>query len=256
MLDRDTTLIDFGAWIGPTVMFGASFAKEVWGFEPDPAAYDRAVKTLIVNRRTPSMTPRIHLRYLCISDSEAPLVMVSPGKKGDSASSALFKGSPLDHGGNTWKVPCTTLPRFVAANGIGGRLMVKMDSEGGEIFALKGILEDTDGETWFERHQASLSLSLHILMIERMAPQNMLPNARDIVARVLNQFAYVYQLEGPTDRLLVRTPRARPEHRFAPEEICPRGEKTKCQHYIATWKPLSETRLEAGAPVAPTPESY
>ncbi len=38
-LDRDHDYLDIGAWIGPTVLYGARKARHVWCFEPDPVAF-------------------------------------------------------------------------------------------------------------------------------------------------------------------------------------------------------------------------
>jgi hypothetical protein len=39
LVDAETYVIDFGAWIGPTALFLASRAKKVVALEPDPAAF-------------------------------------------------------------------------------------------------------------------------------------------------------------------------------------------------------------------------
>lgn len=38
-LDARRSFIDVGAWIGPTVLYGAAKAQHIYCFEPDPEAY-------------------------------------------------------------------------------------------------------------------------------------------------------------------------------------------------------------------------
>ncbi|HEV8507984.1 MAG TPA: FkbM family methyltransferase, partial [Chitinophagaceae bacterium] len=41
--------IDIGAWVGPTVLFGAQLAKECYAVEADPVAYSGLLKNLSLN---------------------------------------------------------------------------------------------------------------------------------------------------------------------------------------------------------------
>ena len=38
-IDGDTIVIDFGTWIGVTILYGVQFADSAYGVEGDPAAY-------------------------------------------------------------------------------------------------------------------------------------------------------------------------------------------------------------------------
>lgn len=48
-LDKEKTFVDIGAWIGPTVLYAAPKAKQVFCFEPDPIAYKSLVQNLTLN---------------------------------------------------------------------------------------------------------------------------------------------------------------------------------------------------------------
>lgn len=49
-LDKEKTFVDIGAWIGPTVLYAAPKAKQVYAFEPDPVAYKSLVQNLHLNK--------------------------------------------------------------------------------------------------------------------------------------------------------------------------------------------------------------
>ena len=49
-LDGDSVFVDVGAWIGPTVLFGARKARKVFCFEPDTHAYQFLLLNLQMNR--------------------------------------------------------------------------------------------------------------------------------------------------------------------------------------------------------------
>lgn len=49
-LDKNRLFLDIGAWIGPTVLYAADKAREVFCFEPDPVAYSSLVQNLALNR--------------------------------------------------------------------------------------------------------------------------------------------------------------------------------------------------------------
>ncbi len=48
-LDRAHDYLDIGAWIGPTVLYGARKARHVWCFEPDPEAFRALVWNVELN---------------------------------------------------------------------------------------------------------------------------------------------------------------------------------------------------------------
>lgn len=48
-LTPESVMLDIGAWIGPTSMYAASRARQVFAFEPDPVAYKSLVQNLDFN---------------------------------------------------------------------------------------------------------------------------------------------------------------------------------------------------------------
>ncbi len=66
LIDKETILVDFGTWIGPTILFGGQIAASTYGIEGDPAAYAEARINLNLNSQSPWVN-KIHLQPACIS---------------------------------------------------------------------------------------------------------------------------------------------------------------------------------------------
>lgn len=48
-LDKNKDYLDIGAWVGPTVLYAAHFARKVIAIEPDPVAYDILLRNIKLN---------------------------------------------------------------------------------------------------------------------------------------------------------------------------------------------------------------
>ena len=131
MLDRDTVAVDFGSWIGPTVLYAAAFAGEVWGLEADPVAYGEMVRNVAANAGGSNnvTTDNIHLRHICIDSVPGVRTFGSLTGQGDSMSSLLWqkgthaKGDMAKHASpeyakHQWHVPCVDLPSLIHRQGI------------------------------------------------------------------------------------------------------------------------------------------
>lgn len=127
------TVLDIGAWVGPTTLFAAARGARVLAVEADPAALRQLAANIAAN---PTLSPRI--RVLARAAAPEPgLVRLGPARKpGDSMSSIL-------HGGRegAWEVEAATPAALMAAaTALGdGPLTVKIDIEGGE-YALLPLL--------------------------------------------------------------------------------------------------------------------
>jgi hypothetical protein len=54
-LNTNSSYLDVGAWIGPTILYGAQKAEHVYAIEPDPVAYQELTRNLQLN---PSLTSK------------------------------------------------------------------------------------------------------------------------------------------------------------------------------------------------------
>jgi FkbM family methyltransferase len=195
LFNKDTLYIDFGTWIGPTVLYASRKAGEVWGIEADPAAYGEASRNIIANAA--DMT-NVHLRRACISDSNKHNVpFYSYKDPGDSMAGLLWKA---EGGGNnkqlakhTWYVDCYTLQDFVRNNNIrlaGRPVFVKIDTEGGEAI----ILQTPGIKQWLKDNKVNLFLSIHIDHVAgSLGKPGAYPEAgKKAIADVLAMYPFVY----------------------------------------------------------------
>lgn len=117
-LDREKIFVDIGAWIGPTTLYAASRAKQVFAFEPDPIAYRSLVQNLELNR-IENVVPY----PIAVADSWKGINFGKRILYGDSMSSELWGTS----GGA--QVPAVSLEAIVIDLMPG---FIKIDIEGGE----------------------------------------------------------------------------------------------------------------------------
>lgn len=117
-LETDKTFVDIGAWIGPTVLYAAPRAKQVFAFEPDQVAYRSLVQNLELNR-IENVVPY----PIAVADRWKGMNFGSKGVFGDSMSGEMW----AQKGGR--QVPAISLEAVVldlAPN------FIKIDIEGGE----------------------------------------------------------------------------------------------------------------------------
>ncbi len=145
-LDRDHDYLDIGAWIGPTVLFGARKARHVWCFEPDPEAFRALAWNIALNRldNVSAFAAALSL------DMGVARMAGMRGEAGDSTTSLL---NPDGAAGSD--VLTLRFDRFAQAVDLSGVSLVKMDVEGAEFDILPTLLP------WLERHRPALLLSTH-----------------------------------------------------------------------------------------------
>ncbi|WP_170509222.1 FkbM family methyltransferase [Ruegeria arenilitoris] len=149
-LSPDRDYLDIGAWIGPTVLYGARKARHVWCFEPDPTAFRHLAWNLDLND-----IRNVSAFGVALSDRFGVARMASVrGEPGDSTSSLLHDGA---HGTNALTI---AWDQFATATDLSGISLVKMDIEGAE-FAVLPTLAD-----WLQDQKPALYLSLHAPLLD------------------------------------------------------------------------------------------
>lgn len=144
-LDKDHDYLDIGAWIGPTVLYGARKARRVIAFEPDPAAFRHLAWNLELNGIT-----NVSAFPVALSQEFGVARMASfGGEAGDSMSSLLNDGS---HGTDVLTIGWDD---FAAATDLSLVSLVKMDIEGAEFDVLPHLVP------WLKEHRPALLLSTH-----------------------------------------------------------------------------------------------
>ena len=120
----ETTVLDFGAWIGPVSLFAATRAKSVISFEPDPVAAAEFKANIALN---PSLAGKITVIEKAVWPEPGTVRMGAKTAQGDSMSSVHHVGSAV-----SWEVPTITPAEIAALLPAQGPVFVKIDVEGAE----------------------------------------------------------------------------------------------------------------------------
>ncbi len=149
-LSPKSDYLDIGAWIGPTVLYGARKARHVWCFEPDPTAYRHLAWNLDLND-----IQNVSAFGVALSDKFGVARMASVrGEPGDSTSSLLHDGA---HGSDALTI---AWDQFSAANDLSRVSLVKMDIEGAEYTVLPTLVP------WLKEHRPALYISTHAGLLD------------------------------------------------------------------------------------------
>jgi FkbM family methyltransferase len=137
---RPGVVIDFGSWIGPTVITAAQAAStRVYGMEIDPVAFTQLALNVAAN---PTLAAKTNVFFMGISDEMAAREFSSgacTSGMGDSCSSMTAASlNPAQK----WTVQTMPLELFVEAQGI--KLeeisLIKIDTEGAELFIVPPLV--------------------------------------------------------------------------------------------------------------------
>ena len=145
-IDRSTTFVDVGAWIGPTTMYAAGKASQCLAFEPDPVAFTELKANLSLNPNR----GRVTAHHMAVAAKSGVLRMGSRHGAGDSMSSALFAEAK-----DTWEIRAEPLEFFESLLPPDAQIFLKIDIEGGEYSLLPALKE------FIRRRRPVLLLSLH-----------------------------------------------------------------------------------------------
>ncbi|MFD3191808.1 FkbM family methyltransferase [Sedimentitalea sp. HM32M-2] len=145
-LDKAHDYLDIGAWIGPTVLYGARKARHVWCFEPDPEAFRALAWNIELNR-----LDNVSAFAAALSQEFGVARMAGfRGEKGDSTTSLL---NPQGSAGSD--VLTLRFGQFADAVDLSGVSLVKLDVEGAEFDILPTLLP------WLTARRPALYLSTH-----------------------------------------------------------------------------------------------
>lgn len=135
-LTPQTTYIDLGAWIGPTVMYAAYKTNHCIAVEPDPIAFQELILNLNLNDQT-----FVETRNIAITDYVGKIEIGSAllGASTTRVNPAAGGNMGAWEKGQTVEVPCMTLEKFLKENNVSGPLFIKMDVEGSEEDICKNL---------------------------------------------------------------------------------------------------------------------
>ena len=108
----ETTVVDFGTWIGPTLLYHGQFSRRSFGIEADPTAFAVVQYNVELNRKlNPSWGNHVSVDSGCVSAPKdtGKLTMKAGGGPGQSMSGIGEKVSGETENPVTWEVQCYTL---------------------------------------------------------------------------------------------------------------------------------------------------
>lgn len=123
-LDRRTTFVDVGAWVGPTTLFAAARARRVIALEPDPLALRQLRRNISLN---PELAPRIMVLGRALYTKPGVVTLGSTKRGGDSKSSIIHEEMRT-----AWEVDTVTPSELATTFAGDDRVFLKIDIEGGE----------------------------------------------------------------------------------------------------------------------------
>ncbi len=145
--DAQHSMIDLGAWIGPTVLYACQRVRAVYALEPDPVAFGKLAANVALNQ---PRSANIHLFNTAIANKNGALWLNAVVRAGDSASTTLAHKAE-----RSWRVQAVRLEDFAQQNKIDDCNFIKMDIEGGEFRVIPSAAR------WLEQIRPVLYLSLH-----------------------------------------------------------------------------------------------
>jgi len=145
-LDKNHDYLDIGAWIGPTVLYGARKARHVYCFEPDPVAFRHLAWNLELNGIT-----NVSAFAAALSHGFGVARMASfGGEAGDSMTSLLSSDAA-----SRSDVLTIGWEQFAGSVDLSDVSLVKMDIEGAEFDVLPTLVP------WLKSQRPALYLSTH-----------------------------------------------------------------------------------------------
>ena len=145
-LDKTSDYLDIGAWIGPTVLYGARKARHVWAFEPDPSAFRALSWNIELNA-----LDNVSALPAAIWDKVGVARMAGfRGEAGDSTTSLLNPGGAA--GADVLTINFEDFAGAVDLSGVG---LVKIDIEGAEYDVVPRLAP------WLKDQRPALLISTH-----------------------------------------------------------------------------------------------
>jgi len=135
-LPTDAVIFDIGSNIG---LIALALARQIpnsqiYCFEPSPHAYGCLTQTVNQNK----LDQRIRLNNIALSDQLGEVEFFIHGKT--AASGDGLKDTGRAGAAKVIRVPATTLDSFVEKNGIGRLDLLKIDTEGAELYIFRGAI--------------------------------------------------------------------------------------------------------------------
>lgn len=143
--------LDIGAWIGPTVLYGAQRAKHVFAAEPDPVAFQELQENVSLN---PGIQPKVTCIHAAVSAASGTTRLYKRDDFGNSQSSLLSTLSD-----EYCDIRAATIEELLAEHGMHDVNFVKIDIEAGEYVLIPAMY------SYLKSYRPTLYLSFHPLFL-------------------------------------------------------------------------------------------
>lgn len=166
-LDRDHDYLDIGAWIGPTVLYGARRARHVWCFEPDPTAFRYLAWNIALND-----LGNVSAFAVALAQGFGVARMASFGGEAGDSMTSLLNGE--GRGGTD--ALTIGFRAFAASVDLSRVSLVKIDIEGAEFDVLPTMVP------WLKAHRPALYLSTHAPFLDAATRTERMARLADALA--------------------------------------------------------------------------
>lgn len=152
-----STVLDIGAWIGPTILYSlACGAETVYALEPNPQSYTTLKRMIELN---PDIENRITLINKAVSSQSGSLKM---GLAKDEDDTSMFGIQSHDSDIQSIQIEATTLDKLIQQYQLNNIDLIKIDIEGAEVL-LHRDLQTLSGK------QQPVHLSIHVPFFPKTA---------------------------------------------------------------------------------------
>jgi len=136
-------MVDFGAYVGLTTLYAATYVPRVFAFEASPTSFSLLRANVVLN---PALRPRIALFPHAVGDRDAEVTLYGRGyaDPGCSIFRDVQRGTMVI-GAPAARVPMRDAYAVLIEAGVGPRTLLKIDIEGAEyqlVPAVAGLLAE------------------------------------------------------------------------------------------------------------------
>ncbi|HZV13649.1 MAG TPA: FkbM family methyltransferase [Candidatus Kapabacteria bacterium] len=139
LVEGTDVVLDIGANIGQYALLFAQKAKLIYAFEPSPPMIERLKKHIEIN----NLASRVKIVPKALSDKPGQLRLSIPSPTNTGMATTIIDEKS---GLQTLTIEAITLDDYLASEGVKKVDIVKMDIEGGELSALRGMKRLLGGE--------------------------------------------------------------------------------------------------------------
>ena len=177
-IHSDTTYLDIGAWIGPTVLYGAQIAKKVVALEPDKQAFGYLKENIILNAK---ISKKVTLVNSALTIKTGPITLYT--ENANSSSSVINPNNFVNH----YEISGISIADLFKKYKLTDTAFIKIDIEGYEYKLLPHLISYLTELMGNKMPTIYLSLHLPYLIKETEAEyRRYFPNR---LARVLAKMA-------------------------------------------------------------------